>query len=258
MFLDLKKNINHENIYFKKLNKLYDYIIIGSGPASSVLVNNLIKTNKKILVIERGGKEKKFGQSLNSKNFEIKKSSRVFSVGGTSNEWSQIYSLFSKHEMQDSNKRHIWPLSHTELTNWSKKLDPKYKFNIPKIGSESILKDKFFVRNFIEIKSPTRFSKYFKKNRFDMIINCKVEFLNEHKNLNQIFFYLNGKIVTIKSKKIIICAGGIESSILILNSLSSFLNLSIVLTECITVVWSLLAKDLPISGNDLDVSIFAR
>ena len=219
MFLDLKKIFNNEDIRFKKLDKLYDYIIIGSGPASSVLVRNLIKTDKKILVVERGGIKKKFGQKLDSKNFEIKRTSRVFGLGGTSTEWSQIYSLFSKHEMQNFSKKHVWPLSHTELKNWSKKLDPKYKFNITKIDLETILKDKFFVRNFIEIKSPTRFSKYFNKNKFDIIINCEVKFLSEQKKLNKIFFNLNGKTIAIKSKKIIICAGGIESSILIQNSL---------------------------------------
>jgi choline dehydrogenase-like flavoprotein len=44
-----------------KLHKLYDYIVIGSGPAASVVLNNLIKKKKKILVVERGGFKKKFG-----------------------------------------------------------------------------------------------------------------------------------------------------------------------------------------------------
>ena len=41
-------------------------------------------------------------------------------------------------------------------------------------------------------------------------------------------------------------------------SLSSFLSFSIVLTECITVVLSLLEKHLPISGRDFEVSCFER
>ena len=40
-----------------------------------------------------------------------------------------------------------------------------------------------------------------------------------------------------------------------LSSPSFFLNLSIVLTEWITVVWSRFANALPISGKDFDVSI---
>ena len=31
-----------------KLHKLYDYIVIGSGPAASVVLNNLIKKKKDI------------------------------------------------------------------------------------------------------------------------------------------------------------------------------------------------------------------
>ena len=40
--------------------------------------------------------------------------------------------------------------------------------------------------------------------------------------------------------------------------MSSCLSLSIVLTEWITVVWSLFENDLPISGKDFDVSNFAK
>ena len=46
MLIDINKynlkNINNKN----KLKKIYDYIIIGTGPASAVLLNNLLKTKK--------------------------------------------------------------------------------------------------------------------------------------------------------------------------------------------------------------------
>ena len=47
MHIDLKEE---KSVLEKKINKLknlYDYIIIGSGPAASVILNNLIKTKKK-------------------------------------------------------------------------------------------------------------------------------------------------------------------------------------------------------------------
>ena len=47
MHIDLKEE---KSVLEKKINKLknlYDYIIIGSGPAASVILNNLITTKKK-------------------------------------------------------------------------------------------------------------------------------------------------------------------------------------------------------------------
>ena len=85
MHLDLEKDKLILKKKINKFNKLYDYIIIGSGPVASVILNNLIKTKKKILVVERGDFKKKFSENLVSDNFKIKKESRVFGVGGTSN-----------------------------------------------------------------------------------------------------------------------------------------------------------------------------
>ena len=34
--------------------------------------------------------------------------SRVFGVGGTSNKWSQVYSLFSETEMNNSSNKNIF------------------------------------------------------------------------------------------------------------------------------------------------------
>ena len=112
MFLDLKKTKLSEKLNLNKLNQLYDYIIIGSGPASSVLLNNLLGIKKKVLVIERGGFEKLLTANLVSDNLPIKKTSRNFGVGGTSNTWSQIYSLLTKAEMKNLKNKNIWPLSY--------------------------------------------------------------------------------------------------------------------------------------------------
>ena len=50
--LNLDKKLN-------KFNKLYDYIIIGSGPAASVILNNLIKKKKKYQLLKEVILEKK-------------------------------------------------------------------------------------------------------------------------------------------------------------------------------------------------------
>ena len=48
MLIDLKENKSNFFLNFKKnFDQLYDYIIIGSGPAAAILINKLIKTKKK-------------------------------------------------------------------------------------------------------------------------------------------------------------------------------------------------------------------
>ena len=219
MHLDIDKNKLNVEQKLSKFHRLYDYIIIGTGPAASVILSNLVKKKKKILVIERGGFKKKFTENLYSDNLEIKKNSRCFGVGGTSNTWAHIYSLMSNHEMCNNKNVNIWPLNHKELTYWCKKVGAKYKFNTKNLGDEKIYKKKFITRKFIELKNPLNFSKYYSKRKFDMITNCKVETLNETKKINSIFFSLKNKIYSINSKKIIICAGTLESCLLINNSI---------------------------------------
>ena len=205
----------------KKIQKLYDYIIIGSGPASAVILNNLLKTKKRILVVERGEINKKTKKSLKSNNFKIRTDSRIFGIGGTSNKWAQVYSLISKNEMCNNKKKNVWPINHKGLIDWCRKVGPKYKFNINKIGEEKIYKKKFYTRKFIEIKEPLRFGKYFKKKGFDLITNCQVKEIDEKKKYNSIYFESNSQNYSINSKKIIICAGAIESTLLIINSVKN-------------------------------------
>ena len=47
MYLDLDKNKLNVEQKLSKFNRLYDYIIIGTGPAASVILNNLIRKKKK-------------------------------------------------------------------------------------------------------------------------------------------------------------------------------------------------------------------
>ena len=59
-FKKLKKN-ELENITYGE----YDHVIIGSGPSATVLLNELLKKNKKILIIEKGNFIEKKYESVN-------------------------------------------------------------------------------------------------------------------------------------------------------------------------------------------------
>ena len=137
MILDcnLKKDVLEIQNQF--LKKKYDYIIIGTGPAGIALYRSILKKEKKnILLIEKGNFEKNKFEKISVKNLPIKLDSRVFSVGGTSNTWSNISSYFEEFEMQErfkKNKKNLWPLTHKELMKWYKKIDPSYGLNFEKI-----------------------------------------------------------------------------------------------------------------------------
>ena len=55
MIVDKNNIEKHKELEKKLLNKKYDYIIIGSGPAGVTLYKSLLKKkNIKILILEKG------------------------------------------------------------------------------------------------------------------------------------------------------------------------------------------------------------
>ena len=224
MILDcnLKKDVLKIQSQF--LKKKYDYIIIGTGPAGIALYRSILKKEKKnILLIEKGNFEKNKFEKIAVKNLPIKLDSRVFSVGGTSNTWSNISSYFEEFEMQEKfkkNKKNLWPLTHKELMKWYKKIDPSYGFNFERIKK---LKQKenipFLLRKFLARIKPTNFKKYINLKQIDIIYNCEILSVDEIKNQPYIFTKSQKTELKLFAKKIILCAGGIASTQIVLNSL---------------------------------------
>lgn len=219
MHIDLKKDKKQFKNKFLKIRNLYDYIIIGSGPASAIITNNLLKKKKRFLVLERGSYQKNFIKKISSDKFKIANDSRIFGIGGTSNTWSHIYSLMSQNEMLNNNSKNIWPLTHEKLKFWCNKVALKYNFKVSNINTKKIYKNKFYLRKFIENKNPTRFAKYFKNNKIDIITNCKAEYVDEYKKKALVNFYIDKKKYSINTKKVIICAGAIESCSIVKKSI---------------------------------------
>ena len=217
MIYNFKKD---KKIIFNNINFLnYDYIIVGTGPSATVLIDFLVKKRKKILVIEKGNYDFKKYETILSKKLKILKYSRTFAVGGTSLDWSQISSYFENFEMRRTwlKKKISWPLEINELNSYYSKIDEKYNFNFKKIKDVKLnFKIPFTSRFFFSPKIPTNFSKYYRNLDFDIIVNCQIDFINEQKNL--VDLYLTG-FSKIKVKKLILCNGGIESVSLILRSL---------------------------------------
>ena len=129
MVIDINKKEGRLNFSKIDFNK-YDYVIVGTGPSGIVLIDTLLKKKKKILVIDRGNFQEKKYESVISKKIKIKKKSKTFAIGGTSLDWSQIYSYLDEIELNDRSTLHNkWPISHGDLIKYYRKLDKKFKFD---------------------------------------------------------------------------------------------------------------------------------
>ena len=202
--------------------KLYDFIIIGSGPAAITLSKKLLlKKNKpKILILEEGDYHKKNYKKILSKYLKINLKSRAFTVGGTSSIWGNISSYFEEFEMMprwQNKKLNIWPLSHNALLREYKRLDKSYKFFFNKFKKKTV-DIPFEIRPFIATINPINFKQLINFNKIDLIFNCKINTIEEAKKI-AVAYPLDEKI-KFSAKKIIICCGGIESVRLIQNSIN--------------------------------------
>ena len=212
-----------EQIINSSLNsKIYDFIILGSGPAAITLYKKILSkkiNNLKILIIEEGDYKKKNYKKVISKYLKIDFKSRVFTVGGTSSIWSNISSYFEEFEMKSRWKKknlNLWPLSHKSLLKEYKKIKKKYQFFFDKFKKKNI-NIPFEIRPFIATTKPINFKQFINLNEIDLIYNCKINSIDENKKIATAY-PIDNKL-RFNAKKIIVCSGGIESVRLIQNSL---------------------------------------
>ena len=213
-----------EQIINSSLNDvLYDFIIIGSGPAAITLYKKILSKKRikpKILIIEEGDYQNKNYRKVISKYLKVDLKSRAFTVGGTSSIWSNISSYFEDFEMKPrwKNKQtNLWPLSHKSLLKEYKKLDEKYQFFFNNFRKKKI-DGPFEIRPFIATARPINFKQFINTREIDLIYNCKINSIDENKK--KAIAYPLDKKFKFSARKIIICCGGIESVKLIQSSLS--------------------------------------
>jgi hypothetical protein len=218
-FNNLKKKIYD----YEFLN--YDIIVIGAGPAGIVLCDYIKKNDNsiKLLLIEKGGYSNFSYSRIYSSFLKIKNDSRVFGVGGTSNVWSGISSVFTKSELTDYNSKNCkWPLIYSDLLKYYRKIDNKYQFYLKEILQKNTTNKTFLERKFIGSKSPINFKNFVNINKYDLLYNCNVQYIDEKNKIPFIKINIKkDKLLIIKAKKIILTCGGIETSSLIIRSLKN-------------------------------------
>ena len=214
------KNQTHlkEILESLNLNEL-EYVIIGSSFASLAVAKYL---KKKYVIFEQGNKFKinkdsKFNISSLGK-IELKNNNHSISLGGTSNLWTGILGEMTKEELCNDNGNNIWPLENEELKNYYLK---SWKFfGYSKLKFKNIFNDYFEIRKFFVQKRPLRTTKEFLKLNCNIILNIKLQFVDQINN--KVFLYLktpDKKITKVIVNNVILCNGTFGIINLIFNSI---------------------------------------
>lgn len=216
----------------KEIN--YDYVVIGSGPAGSILSKFLSEKNYKIAIVDRATDKLK-GKKNFIFNPYINKCPNYYTpsfsnqIGGNSALWHKKIYLISKDEVAKGK----WPLKYSEILKYShilaRKLKINHKYLIQKNNPRDVFKysrsnrAKFSnVYHYLELDKKKNIKTYKSSSPVKLFFKDKkmvnaVEILNLENNT---------KIKINISKALIFCAGGLGNTFLIKNLLKELKNKS--------------------------------
>lgn len=209
---------------FKEASEfIYDFVIIGAGPAGISLALQLEKKDKKVLIIEAGGEEiseksqNLYKGKIVGDNYFPLDSARLRYLGGSSGHWGG--NCFDIEDFNFAN----WPISKNDLFTFL--TDAKKILNL----EGSFNRKKKLFQNFEDInslKSYVRFGEKYddhlkkSKNIFLLLESPLLSIIPQKDNPRKVdqikILYANKSIKNIKIKNLILASGGIENSRLLL------------------------------------------
>ncbi len=214
MINDLQKNYTS--------SKLFDYCIIGSGPAGISLALKLAKKKKSIFLAEAGdidwsraSTECYQGETIGDDYFALD-TSRLRMFGGTSGHWTGMCRTLDKEDFNYSNSK--WPIG-------KKDLDPFLDEACEILEIDSEFNDQVISRDYgiksidFHFSPPVRFGKkYFEQIQRSKFIHLSlntnlVNMLFNEENINTAEFKsYNGNHLGVRARCFILACGGIENS----------------------------------------------
>ena len=211
----------------------YDFCIIGSGVAGTVLANELARNlpKKSIAVLESGdwsleNEHNRTIKKCNTKNFPLKEDSRELAIGGTSNTWGGLNTHFLPIEIEQRPflEKSEWPIPYSELEEYYKKASEKYKFD-DTLGKDEKIRNSFapFSKRLFKARLPANnFKDFCSAEKFDLIYNAhaigfgqkdsRVEYVRISNVATEV-------VSTVRADYFILASGCLETVKLLLNSL---------------------------------------
>jgi hypothetical protein len=224
-------------------------IIIGSGIASLSLAENLSKNQRlQIEIYESGMKNSRFNQKLNRQAYnKIKKQNFYFNeklieysnktgwlnnldklrnriLGGNLNYWGSESQLFNKFDFKaNRNGFGHWPISYGEILSYYKKVIKYFNFKQKYITFKES-KEEFIECNWSQNYNKKRVKDYLlkkilKRKNVNFFFNSTlIDIKLTNKSLNSCKFNISNKIKFITGDYLILCAGAVENTRIILNA----------------------------------------
>ena len=214
--------INNSNLD----NKLYDVIIIGSGPAGITLANKLEEKKIKIALLEAGGEDYS-NESQDYYKGEIEGEfprktniSRLRMFGGTTGHWGGSSRPLDSYDFK------FWPIEKSNLDSYleeaAKIIEVKNQFREMEFPNSKNLKIiEFQVSN---VRFGNKYLKQIKRSNFiDLFLNTNLTKIEgEEFSFKKVICLFNNKKIQISGKYLVLATGGIENSrILLLNEQNS-------------------------------------
>ena len=215
----------------------YDIVIIGSGAAGTALASTLSKSNKKILILEAGKQEwKEESQEIYSGytsgyNHGDLQDVRIRQLGGSTNCWGGACVPFDPVDFElTENGRQLWPIKYDEIRPYYVDAGDFYGigdyFDVkkpPQIFRQKItnLSQKYWLVNDDKKLFIERYDKLVLNNNLIDLCLCAnvtdIKFESFNKISTVIIENYAQYEVKIKADKVVLAAGGLETTRLLLN-----------------------------------------
>lgn len=199
------------------LNKNYEIIICGSGPAGITLALELEKQNISCLILEAG--DEFYSDKAQSRyegevvgNFPNDISiTRLSQFGGTTGHWGGTCRPLDSYDFKD------WPINEEDIEPYLNKSCEILE--IPKSFGEKNISDRLKIIEFQEsdVRFHEKYFEYIKKSKLiDICLNCSIFNIKAKNNsINEILLDPENKLI-LKTNFLVLACGGIENSRLLL------------------------------------------
>lgn len=219
---------------------IHDFAIIGAGPNGIFLANELVRAGKKVLLFESGGFNSEEGLlNRDSYVFEApsKMPTRIHTVGGGSTKWlGRVGQFIPTDFIPTAGRSEFWPLRYRELDDYFRKVFQKITSS-GHLDREFIEKDDYLNRisrklpknlqlRIFRFSNLNTFSKILndliKNSNFTLVVNATCVEICPDQDSVYVLKFINSSptnfLTKIKSRKVIVAGGTLQSTALIMRS----------------------------------------